>query len=195
MKQTALWALAVLTCLTFAVGRRACAEALTPEETKRVEDLVKQLGDPDAAQAAAAETELRRMGAKVTPVLSKATLPGEGATLRLRTILVDLTVDASRIDPTDANALMLLGRDEALGKRWVLAAKCYRRAEKVYERLKDDAGDRKDKAKKQEYDDLRDKAEKRADKAERLSKGEKFTGLNLGIVRVGVEHDNTDADW
>jgi hypothetical protein len=195
MKRRVLTVVAVCACLVFAAGKGAYAEALTDAETKRIEELVKQLGDADAARAAAAETELRNLGAKALPALSKATVAGEGATTRLRTIVVDLTVDSARIDPTDANTLSLVGREEALAKRWPLAAKCYRRAEKLYDRLADDAGDRKEKAKKREYEDLRDKAEKRADKAERLAKGEKFTGLNLGIVRVGVEHDNTDADW
>jgi hypothetical protein len=186
---------AVLAAGVFAGACRGWGAALNDEETKRAEQLVKQLDTADANQRAQAEADLRRLGEGVIPVLSRSQVANEEGHVRLRTTLVDLSVDSSRIDPADANKLMLLGREEALAKRFFLATRCYRRAEKIYDRLKDDADDRKDRAKEREYADLQDKAEKRADKADRLARGEKFTGLNLGIVRVGVEHDNSDQDW
>lgn len=168
---------------------------LSDAETKRAEALVKQMDDNDPTQRAAAETELRRMGPEVIPVLARAQAANPEGLLRLRTILTDVSVDASRIDPTDANNLMVLAREEALSKRYLLAAKCYGRAERIYGRLKDDADDRRDRPKEREYAELQAKAGERARRAERIAKGEKFTGLNLGIVRVGVEHDTSDQDW
>lgn len=168
---------------------------LSDEETKRAETLTKQMDDSDPTRRAAAETELRRMGPEVISVLARAQVVNPEGLLRLRTILTDMSVDASRFDPTDADNLMVLAREEALSKRYLLAAKCYRRAEQIYDRLKDDADDRRDRPKEREYADLQAKAGERAKRAERIAKGEKFTGLNLGVVRVGVEHDTSDQDW
>lgn len=183
--------LAALVCLGWSLR----AAELTDVERQQAEQLVQMLGDTDPAKRAAAETELRQMGPKVLPVLSQATVPNETGQIRLRAIVVDMAVDHSRIDPGDAANLMQIGREEALAKRYDTAHRCYRRAEKIYDKLKDDADDMKDKVKETEYRDLQDKAEKRADKAERLAKGRSFSGLNLGVVKIGVEHDNNDQDW
>jgi hypothetical protein len=190
----AKWSAFLLTlCLFLGSGVRAAE--LTDAERQRAEQLVQALGDTDPGKRAAAETELRTMGPKVTPVLAKSTVANEAGQIRLRAILVDMSVDSSRIDPADAATLMQIGREEALAKRFDTAHRCYRRAEKIYDKLKDDAGDMKDKVKQAEYRDQEDKAKKRADKAERLAKGQGFSGLNLGVVRIGVEHDNSDQDW
>jgi hypothetical protein len=185
----------LLVVLAAAGWGRAWAAGLSDADTKRAQELIQQLGDSDSAKRAAAETELRRFGAAVLPALQSAKVDNEAGQLRLRTILVDLTVDGSRIDAADGNTLTLLGREEALAKRYWTAAKCYRRAEKIYDRLKDDADDRHDKIKEREYKDLRDRAENRANRAEHLAKGERFTGVNLGIVKIGVEHNAGDQDW
>mgnify|MGYP000271246410 CR=1 FL=1 len=186
---------ALVTVLFLVFGTAARAAELSDADRQRAEQWVQDLGDADPAKRAAAETELRSMGPKVAPVLSKSTVPNEAGQVRLRAILVDLSVDSSRIDPTDAGTLMQLGREEALAKRYDNAHRCYRRAEKIYDRLKDDADDMKDKVKRTEYRDREQTAKKRADKAERLAKGHGFSGLNLGVVKIGVEHDNSDQDW
>ena len=171
------------------------AADLSEEETKKAEAALKQLDDADAATRAAGETVLRALGVKVTPLLSKAKVENSEGHVRLRTILVDLTVSAARIDATDANTLGQLGREEALAKRWTNAGRSYRRAEQIYEKLKDDADDRKQKDKEKEYDDLAEKMDKRADKAEHLAKGETGKGVNLGFIKIGVDHDLKDEDW
>lgn len=186
-------AFTLVLCLFLGTGARAAE--LTDAERQRAEQMVQGLGDADPAKRAASETELRAMGPKVTPVLVKSTVPNEAGQIRLRAIVVDLSVDSSRIDPTDAGMLMQVGREEALAKRYDAAHRCYRRAEKIYDKLKDDADDMKDKLKEADYSDRERTAKKRADKAERLAKGHGFSGLNLGVVKIGVEHDNTDQDW
>jgi hypothetical protein len=190
----AKWSVLFLTlCLFLGTGVRAAE--LTDADRQHAEQLVQALGDADAGKRAAAETELRAMGPKVAPVLAKSTVANEAGQIRLRAILVDMSIDSSRIDPTDAGNLMQIGREEALAKRYDTASRCYRRSEKIYDKLKDDAGDMKDKVKQAEYRDQESKAKKRADKAERLAKGQGFSGLNLGVVKIGVEHDNSDQDW
>lgn len=190
----AKWSVLLLALCCF-LGTGVRAAELTDADRQRAEQLVQTLGDTDPGRRAAAETELRAMGPKVTPVLAKSTVANAEGQIRLRAILVDMSVDSSRIDPTDAATLMQIGREEALAKRYDTAHRCYRRAEKIYDKLKDDADDMKDKIKETEYADQENKAKKRADKAERLAKGHGFSGLNLGVVKIGVEHDNTDQDW
>jgi len=182
----------LLAVLCFAPVLRA--EDLKPEDAAKVEASLKALDSDDAAARAAAETDLRNVGFKALPALLKAKLNNAEATVRLRAIIVDLAVDGSGINPTDALMLAQIAREEAIAKRWSNAIKTYRRTEKVYEKLHDDAKDRKDKAKANEYEDLAQKADKRADRAEHIQKGDKG-GLNLGIVRVGPEHDLKDDDW
>ena len=186
---------AVLLAALLCVGMGLRAAELNDVERQRAQQLVQMLGETDPAKRAAAETELRTMGPKVKPVLATAKVANEAGQTRLRAILVDLTVDSSGINPTDAAALMQLAREEALSKRYDTAHRCYRRAEKIYDKLKDDADDMKDKVKETEYRDLEDKAKRRAKKADRLAKGKSFSGLNLGVVKIGVEHDNSDQDW
>lgn len=187
-------ALGLLLPLFCTAGRTRAAE-LTEEESKKAEAAIQQFESADANTRAAAETELRGMGPKVLPLLSKAKIGQEEGHLRLRAILVDMSVDTARVTDTDANALMQIGKEEASAKRYNPAYRCYRRANKIYEKLKDDAGDRKDQAKKEEYRDLEQKADRRADRAENLAKGRTHTGLNLGFVKVGVEKDLRDDDW
>ena len=183
--------LAALLCL--GMGLRAAE--LTEAEKQRAQQLVQTLGDTDPGKRAVAETELRGMGPKVIPVLRASSLDNETGQQRLRAILIDLAVSNAGINPTDGTLMMGLGREEALSKRYDNAYKCYHRAEKIYDKLKDDADDMKDRVKEAEYRDLEDTAERRADRAKRLAKGRDFSGLNLGIVKIGVEHDNREDDW
>jgi hypothetical protein len=190
----AKWTAALLAAL-LCVGISLQSAELTDAERQRATQLVQNLGDADPAKRAAAETELRGMGAKVLPVLRQSTVPLEIGQERLRAIVVDMTVSNAGINPTDAANLSSLGREEALSKRYENAYRCYHRAEKIYDKLKDDADDMDDDVKEQQYKVLENQAEKRADRAKRLSKGKNFSGLNLGIVRIGVDHDNREDDW
>ena len=188
--------LAALLLLAFA-GISVQAADLTAEETAKAEDALKRMDTDDTAARSAAESDLRSMGGKVLPVLSKAKLSRDAAQVRVREILVDLTIETAPVTREGANTVMQTARDEALAKRYLNASKCYRRGEKMYQRLKDDAGDRKDKAAKKEYQELEQKADKRADKADTLAAGgTERKGLNLGFVHVGTEKNvNDDNDW
>ena len=171
------------------------AEDLGAEETQKAEAAVKELGSAEEKNRAAAETELRGMGARVLPVLIRSKVEREDGNLRLRAIIVDLALDTSKVSEADARTLMEVARTEALAKRYSAAERCYRRAEKIYDRLKDDAGDRKDKVKKHEFDEQGKKADRRADRAGHLAQGDTHKGLNLGFVKIGKDLDLRDDDW
>jgi hypothetical protein len=190
-----IWLLA-LGLLTLA-GVSARAAELTAEETAKAEDALKRMDTDDTAQRSAAESDLRNMGGKVTPVLSKAKLSRDAAQVRVREILVDLTIEHAPVTREGANTVGQVAREEALAKRYLNASKCYRRAEKMYQRLKDDAGDRKDKASKKEFEEMEKKSDKRADKADVLAAGgTERKGLNLGFVHIGTEKNREDDnDW
>lgn len=163
---------------------------------ERLAALVEQLSDDDMTKRDAAERELRLAGKEAVPLLKVAHPEKADALRRVRSLLVQLTVAGSGIDEKSANELMVLGRDEALAKRWGNAKRCYRRAEKIYDKLKDDADDRKDRAAEQRFKGLQKTADRRADRAGHLEKGRGFSGLNLGIVKIGVKHDiENQDDW
>lgn len=181
-----------LALLVFAVPARA--EDLSAEDRAKVDAAVKKLDTTDAGQRAAAEAELRAVGPKSVPALTGAKVANEEGHARLRTVLTDFAVEKAKIDPTDANLLMQIAKEEALAKRYGNAAKCYTRAEKLYEKLKDDADDKKDKAKEDEYAALESKADRLKDKANDLAKGREHKPGMWGPLPT-IKEVKDDGDW
>ncbi|MCZ7644926.1 MAG: hypothetical protein M5U26_06530 [Planctomycetota bacterium] len=179
--------------LTLSLALALLAPALRAEESA-AEKALKQLDSADAAQRAAAETELRRLGKEALPALRTAKLQNEEAQVRLRDVLMDLQIEHAAIDETDANTVMQLSREEALAKRYSNAAKGYKRAQELYKRLEDDADDKKNKDKQKEFDGLKDKAEERRKKAERLAKGQGHKVSHWGPIPT-IEKVTDDGDW
>jgi hypothetical protein len=163
-------------------------------DSKEAADLVAQLATGDAAGRDAAEKKLREIGAAAIPALRDAKPDKEDAATRVRGVLTDIALDTAKVDPADAAMVHEIAREEGKGKRYANAERLYRRAEQLYEKLKDDAGDRKDRVKQAEYKEKSKVCDRMKDKAERKVKGSTHTGLNLGFVRVGVEHDMSD-EW
>ena len=172
------------------------ASAWSAEEDvdKKVADLVKELDDGDAAKRAAAETKIRELGAEALPALRKAEVTNKEGLVRLRTIIMELSVKHAKIDATDANMLMQLAREEALAKRYGNAAKGYERAEKLYEKLEDDADDRKDEDAEKDFDKKKDRAKERKKKAERLAKGQEHKVSHWGPIPT-IKKVEDDGDW
>jgi hypothetical protein len=157
-------------------------------------DLVKKVAEGDAAERDSAERKLRDMGAGAIQPLRDAKTDKEEATTRVRNLLADIVIDTAKIDPADAGVVHEVAREEGKGKRYANAERLYRRAEQLFDKLKDDADTRKDKVKEQTYEDKRKICDRMKDKAARKVKGQTHTGVNLGFVRVGKEHDNTE-EW
>ena len=163
-------------------------------DTKEAADLVARLCSGDTAEQATAEKRLRELGVAAIPPLRDAKPEKDETLARARRVLTDIALDAARTDPADAALVHEVAREEGKGKRYSNAERLYAKAQKLYEKLKDDAGDRKDRIKEREYKDKEQVCERMKDKANRKLKGESHTGLNLGFVRIGVEHDMSD-EW
>jgi len=163
-------------------------------DNKEAVDLAAKLCEGEAAEQAAAEKKLRELGAAAIPALRGAKPEKDEALSRVRNVLADMVLEAAKVDPADAVMVHEIAREEGKGKRYTNAERLYRRAQKLYEKLKDDAGDRKDRVKEREYKEKEQLCERMKDKAGRKLKGETHTGLNLGFVRIGVEHDMSD-EW
>lgn len=163
-------------------------------DAKEAADLAAELATGESAARDNAEKKLRNLGAAAIPALRAAKAEKDEAAARVRNVLTDIALDVAKVDPADATMLHEIAREEGKGKRYSNAERLYRRAQKLFERLKDDAGDRGDRAKKREFDDMANICDRMKDKAGRKLKGETHTGVNLGFVRLGVEHDNSD-DW
>jgi hypothetical protein len=161
-------------------------------DNKEAAALAEQLATGESSARDTAEKKLRDLGAAAIPALRAAKPEKDEAVTRVRNVLTDITLDAAKVDPSDAAMLHEIARDEGKGKRYSNAERLYRRAQKLFERLKDDAGDRGDKAKKRDFDEKAELCDRMKDKAGRKLKGETHTGVNLGFVRLGVEHDNSD---
>lgn len=153
-------------------------------------DLAKKLADGDAG----AEKALRDLGAKAIPALRDVKPEKDEALSRVRNTLTDIALDTAKIDPADAGLLHELGREEGKGKRYANAERLYRRAGQLYDKLKDDADTRRDRAKEQQYEEKRRICDRMKDKAGHKLKGQSHTGVNLGFVRIGKDHDLSD-DW
>jgi hypothetical protein len=163
-------------------------------ESKDAAALVTALASGESADRDKAESALRDMGAPALQALRDVKPEKEEAVTRVRGVLTDIALDAAKVTPTDAGMLHEIAREEGKGKRYGNAERLYRRAEQLYEKLKSDADDRKDGVKSREYKDKRDVCDRMKDKAGNKLKGRKHTGLNLGFVRVGAEHDLSD-EW
>jgi hypothetical protein len=178
--------------LTLAVVTLCLNGILRAEESP--EDLIKQLENTDTAQREKAGEKLRALGAAVIPALRAAKPASEEAVARVRNLLTDITVDTSKLNAGDADLVHELAREEGQGKRYANATKLYARAQRIYAMLKDDADERKDKANAKRYKEKRDLCDRMKDKADHKAKGETHTGVNLGVVHIGVSHDTSD-DW
>jgi hypothetical protein len=141
-----------------------------------------------------AEKELRGQGTAAVPALREIKPDGDTATARVRNLLTDILLENTKIDPDGARVMHEVAREEGIGKRYTNAERLYRRCEQLYDTLKDDADSRKDKIKSKEYSDKQRVCDRMKDKAGHKAKGEAHTGLNLGFVRVGKDHDMSD-DW
>jgi hypothetical protein len=177
----------------------AAAIALSPlqvraADAKEAAELAKKVAEGDAAERDSAERKLRDMGKDAVQPLRDIKTDKEEATTRVRTLLTDIAIDVAKIDAADAGTLHEIAREEGKGKRYSNAERAYRRAEQLFDKLKDDADTRRDKVKEQTYEDKRRICDRMKDKAARKLKGQTHTGVNLGFVRVGKDHDNSD-DW
>ncbi len=188
MRSRFLMPLAALALLTLISGVQA------EDKAGPAKALIEKLNTDDAAKRAAAETEIRDLGEKALPDLRVGKVENKEGMVRLRTILMDLSVKHAKVNEEDANMLAQLSREEAQAKRYANAAKGYKRAEKLYDRLEDDAGDRKDKEKQKEFDKKKDKASEREKKAERLSKGQDHKVGRWGPLPT-IEKVTDDGDW
>ena len=186
----------VTLCLAVVLATAALAvpRPVRGADKKEAAGLVATLANGTAAERDEAVKQLRDLGAAAIPALRDAKPEKEEALARVRGVLTDVVLDAVRLDPADAAMAHEIAREEGKGKRFANAERLYKRAQKLYEKLKDDAGDRKDRAKEQQYKEKRDICDRMKDKAGRKIKGDSHTGLNLGIVRIGVEHDMSD-EW
>ena len=186
----------VTLCLAAALATAALAvpRHVQGADNKEAAGLVATLVSGTAAERGEAEKKLRDLGSAAIPALRDAKPDKEDALTRVRGVLTDVVLETVKLDPADAALTHEIAREEGKGKRYANAERLYKRAQKLYEKLKDDASDRKDRAKEQQYKEKRDICDRMKDKAGRKAKGESHTGLNLGIVRIGVEHDMSD-EW
>jgi len=147
----------------------------------------------DSGDAGAA-TELRTSGAASVQPLRDVKAEKEEGTTRVRNLLTDIVLETTRIDPDSARTLHEVAREEGKGKRYTNAERLYKRGEEIYDALKDDSDKRKDKAKSKEYAEKQKICDRMKDKAGHKAKGDSLTGVNLGFVKVGKDHDMSD-DW
>lgn len=141
-----------------------------------------------------AASELRSAGAAAIQPLRDVKAEKEEGTTRVRNLLTDIVLETTKIDPDSARTLHEIAREEGKGKRYTNAERLYKRGEEIYDALKDDSDKRKDKAKSKEYADKQKICDRMKDKAGHKAKGDSHTGVNLGFVRVGKDHDMSD-DW
>ena len=179
-----------LTCSLIVAGLVFCETGVGAAESLEPKILVQAVAEGNESQRAAAEAELRKQGLEAVPALRDLKLEGkEEGFARVRRLLADILAGASRLIEPDAKMVHDVAREEALGRRYANAKKLYQRAQELYDQLKDDAGRRQDRLKKEEYRNLMELCEKMRDKAERKERNEGRSGLNLGFVHIGPEHD------
>jgi len=155
---------------------------------------VKKLVEGDAGERDKAEKKLREIGASAITALRDAKSEKEEVFTRARNVLTDITLETAKIDPADASMTHEIAREEGKGKRYANAERLYRRAEQLFSKLKSDSNERKDRSKELTYEEKRKICDRMKDKAARKVKGQTHTGVNLGFVKVGKEHDNSD-EW
>lgn len=174
-----IWAL--LAAVTLCAGAIA---ADLPAAAKKYADT----GDAGSA------TELRAGGAASIQPLREVKAEKDEGTARVRSLLTDIVLETTKIDPDSARTLHDIAREEGKGKRYTNAERLYKRGEELYDALKDDSDKRKDKAKSKEYAEKQKICDRMKDKAGHKAKGDSHTGVNLGFVRVGKDHDMSD-EW
>ncbi|HYF50305.1 MAG TPA: hypothetical protein VEJ63_12920 [Planctomycetota bacterium] len=157
-------------------------------------DLVKKLIDGDATERDSADIKLRKLGKGAVPALRDAKTEKEDALNRVRNTLVDIAIDSSDVTEADANLLHELAREEGKGKRYGNCERLYRVAEQKFDMLKDIADKKKDKAKEKEFSDKQKICDRMKDKAGHKLKGDTHTGVNLGFMKIGKEHNMSD-EW
>ena len=171
-----------------------CARTSCAAENKEAVDLAARLAGGGPSERSDAEEKLRALGAAAIPALRDAK-PQNGEDLaRVRNVLAGIVLEVVKVDPGDAALAHEIAREEGVAKRYGNAARLYQRAQKLYEKLKDDAGDRKDRVKERQYKENQQVCERMKEKANRKLKGESHGGLNLGIVRIGGDRDTSD-NW
>lgn len=176
------------TMLSCVVAALALCFNLAAADTAELAKKYAESGDSDAAK------ELRTQGAAAIQALRDVKADKEEGTTRVRNLLTEIVLDTSKIDPDNVRVLHEVAREEGKGKRYTNAEKLYQRGEQVFDALKDDADKRKDKAKSKEFAEKQKICDRMKDKAGHKAKGNSHTGVNLGFVRVGKDHDMSD-DW
>ena len=184
----------VLAFQSFVFFTLGVAHGVFSAENAEAEKLVASLSSDVVTERDNAEQKLRGMGSSAVKVLREAKFEKDDATSRARNILTDVALETAKIDPLDADLLHEIAREEGKGKRYTNAERLYRRAEELYDQLKDDANRRKDGAKKKEYDEKRKLCDRMKDKAGHKATGDSHSGIDLGFVRVGREHDMSE-EW
>jgi hypothetical protein len=163
-------------------------------DSKQAADLVAQLCSADSDEQAAAKKKLRELGSAAIAALREAKPEKDEALARVRLLLTEIALDAACTDPADAALLHQLAREEGDAKRYANTERLYAKADKLYEKLKDDAASRGDRVKEREYKEKEQICNRMKDKAARKLKGDSHSGLNLGFMRIGGEHDMSD-EW
>jgi hypothetical protein len=173
---------------------RAADEKPAPAEKPDYAALVKNLAEGSASDRDSADSKLRKGGREAIAALRDAKPEKEDAVDRVRNLLADLAIDTAKIEPEDAEMLHQLAKEEGKGKRYGNAERLYRNAEITYDKLKEIADKKKQKDKEKEYSEKQRICDRMKDKAGHKLKGDAHTGVNLGFVRVGKDHDMSD-DW
>jgi hypothetical protein len=184
----------VLMLLAISLITRAGEEKIEKADKPDYAALVKGLAEGNATDRDAADSKLRKGGREAIAALRDAKPEKEDAVDRVRNLLADVAIDVAQVDAADAEMLHQLAREEGKGKRYGNAERLYRNAEITYEKLKDVADKKKQKDKEKEYSEKQRVCDRMKDKAGHKLKGETHSGVNLGFVRVGKEHDMSD-DW
>ncbi|MGD0088356.1 MAG: hypothetical protein ABSE73_00365 [Planctomycetota bacterium] len=172
----------------------ACGGTGYGAENKEAAGLAAKLAGGETAERSDAENKLRALGAAAIPALRAAQPPNDEDLARVRNVLANIVLETVKVDPGDAALAHEIAREEGKAERYANAARLYHSAQKLFEKLKDDAGNRKDRVKERQYKEKQQVCERMKDKADRKLKGAAHGGLNLGLVRIGGEHDVND-NW
>ncbi len=198
-----------LSMSVFALGTAAMgAEPPTEAWTKQTRARIANLVSDEFAVREQAEKELVAEGPAVMPLLKKALEASEDAELSLRgrRILKTLALEGE----TDPNALASWAREEAVAKRYEMAAKVYAKAAKRYEARSEAASDENQKntdiAHAKKARERQARAEKRAKVSSVTNSGARTVVINGGgqvqiqvggleIVEAGDDNNAEDGDW
>jgi len=163
-------------------------------DTQEANGLVRKFIESSSKDRDKSDRELRDLGMIAVPALRKVKSEDEKTQNLLRELVVDILAENSQADPEDAQIVRDVAREEGKAKRYSNAERLYGRARKLYDDLKSDAGERKDRIKEQEYREFRDVCEKMKDKANHKATGNSGKNVDLGFVHIGTKHDMSD-EW